>query len=85
MEKLDIYIKDEGYAAIKFLTLRAKVWAHASGYSNTLRQYGKFFCKKLVWYPGMKEGLYNCGIPVSRVENFIRETKEMGLIIKSEI
>lgn len=83
--KYDVYIKDEGYADVKFISLKAKEWAHKNKVPNSLESFGKEFCGRSVWYPGMKEGLYTVGIKLGKLGSFIKNMKKAGLKIESEI
>ena len=80
----DVFIKDEGYADVKLLSLKAKVWAHKYGIPNSLEQFGEEFCGTPVWYPGMQEGMYQCGIKLSALKKVAKAMQKEGLVVESE-
>jgi len=84
-KETDVYIKDEGYADVKFLSLKAKKWAHENNIPNSLEHFGENFCGKSIWYPGMKEGLYNTSCFLSKLKQLLPKMRKFGLIIESEI
>jgi len=83
-KETDIYIKDEGYADMKFLTQDAKEWAHKMGIPNSLHEFGKEFCEQKVWYPGMEDGLYQYGIKPFTANNLAIIAETDGLVVENE-
>lgn len=83
--KIDVFIKDEGYGDVKFLTDKAKEWAHQNKVSNSLHAFGKTFCGKEVWYPENRKGLYKHGTVLSDLKGLIEDMEDAELIVESEI
>jgi len=84
-KETDVYIKDEGYADIKFISLKSKEWAHKNQIRNSLAQFGDTFCGEPVWYRGMKKGQYTIGVELSNLKPIIEKMKKSNLIVESEI
>ena len=83
-EEVDIFVKQEGYHDIKFLTQKAKEWAHEAEIPNALARFGMTFCGKPVWYFGMNEGQYQYGAIESDAIQILRAAHLAGLKIESE-
>ncbi len=84
-DKLDIYIKDEGYAEVKFLSKRAKEWACKNGISNSLTEFGDTFCGRKVYIPNRQDGLYQCGVERKHLDILLKKLEKAEMIIESEI
>ena len=84
MNKVDVYVKDEGYADFRFVTDRAKRVAFRLGLNNDLQACGNLYCGKPVWNSDTKVGVYHSGQPVNKVHSIIKQLKERGLVIESE-
>jgi len=82
---IDVFIKDEGYADIRFITLKSKEWAHKNKFKNSLEHFGKTFCGRSVWRPGLEDGLYHTPVDISKMRTIISKMKRHGLQIESEI
>ena len=82
--EVDVFIKHEGYAAIKFLTDKSKQWAHDSKVPNSLNEFGDTFCGQPVWNPNTKKGLYTIGVKVSKLKSVVASMKKANLVIESE-
>lgn len=86
----DIFIKDEGYAdVILHNNLKAMEWCHFHGYKNSLDTFGKTWAGQLVWYPGMKRGMYKFALyPFAlgkmSLNSFIKKVKAAGFTVQSE-
>jgi len=83
-QEIDIFIKDEGYAAVKFLSDRAKEVAFSLGISNTLAQFGDTFCGNPVWNETTRKGVYACGFRLSHLKSVVADFEAAGLVIDSE-
>lgn len=81
---VDVYIKDEGYADIKFLTEKAKETANKMGIPNQLLSIGKTFCGQPVWTPETKKGVYSCGLKLTHLKKAVRDLKKNGLTVECE-
>lgn len=86
---IDVYIKNEGYADVKFLTDKAKNWAHnneiPNGLLEILHDDETTFCGKPVWTPETKVGLYKTGVKLSCIPGLVKAMKSAGLKVESEI
>lgn len=80
----DVYIKDEGFADIKFLTDKAKEVAHRLGIPNQVQSIGDTFCGKPVWNETTKKGIYSCGFGLSDLKKVVKALTDQGLEINSE-
>ncbi len=84
----DVYIKHEGYADFKFLTVKAKEAAHTLKIPNSLHEFGNEFCGSPVYYNDKPKthtkGLYTCGIKVSYLNKLKKQLEAKGLIVESE-
>ena len=81
----DVYIKDEGYAAVKFLSDKAKEIAFSLGIPNCLQDLGDTFCGKPIWNKDTKKGMYECSFDVCEVGKLTQTLTDKGLEIESEI
>ena len=68
--KTDVYIKDEGYADVRFVSDKIKQWAYEQKIPNSLASFGKAFCGEPVWNENTKVGLYKIGIKLSKLNHF---------------
>jgi len=84
-KEFDVYIKNEGYADITFISLKSKEWAHKNNIPNSLESFGDTFCGKPIWYKGMTEGRYTAGVFLSKLKPLISKMKKSNLVVKSEI
>ena len=85
MEKLDVFIKHEGYADIKFLTKKAKDWAVKHSYPNGLAEFAKEgFCGKPVFVSDVQDGMYQLGIDARSVKRVTKQMQAAGLVVESE-
>lgn len=84
-KNVDVYVKDEGYGDFKFLTPKAREWANKNQIPNSLEYFGKSFCGMPVWYPGMDDGLYTCGIKRTKISQFVKAAINAGLNVESEM
>jgi len=84
-QEYDVYIKDEGYANVTFLSLKSKEWAHKNNIPNSLESFEDTFCGKPIWYKGMTKGQYTAGVFLSKLKPLILKMKKANLIVKSEI
>lgn len=84
--KTDIFVKHEGYCAIKFLSDKAKQWAHNAKIPNNLDPYSeKGFCGKPIWNNTTKNGLYEYGATLQAYEAITKAAiKERDFNIESE-
>lgn len=82
---IDVYIKDEGYGAIKALTPKAKLALYSLGFDNELWHFGKEWCGKPVCQDGKTEGLYQSECGLDRVQETIEIFESYGLIVYSEL
>jgi len=81
----DIYIKDEGYASVRLHNnLPAMKWCHVMGYQNSLIKFGKEYCGRPVYYPGMNSGMYSFALNESQARAFTKKAKKAGFIVESE-
>lgn len=83
--KTDFYIKDEGYADVKVLSNKAKIFCDGKGYDNDLLDIGDTYCGQPVWKPGMTQGMYQFGIKKSQVNRFIKMVEENKFTVESEL
>ncbi len=82
MQDQDVFIKDEGYAAVKFLSDKAKEIAHSLGISNCLQNSLSW---KSVWNKDTKEGSYESCFEVCEVDKLIGVLTNKGLKVETEI
>lgn len=82
---VDIYIKDEGYGAIKALTPKAKLAAYALGFDNELCHFGKTWCGQPVCQDGQTEGLFQAECGLDQVQEVIELFESWGLVVYSEL
>lgn len=81
---LDVYIKHEGYAAVKFMSPKAKQWACNNRIPNSLDYFGKEFCGSPVWNPETPSGLYNCSLSWAQAAKLTKRMRKEGFIVESE-
>lgn len=82
---IDVYVKDEGYADIKFLSIEAMEWAYGQGVSNDLLEVGDTFCGKPVWKPGMAAGVFTTAVSPHLLPHIMKAMEIFGLTTESEI
>jgi len=85
LNEVDVYIKDERYAAVKFISLKSKEWANKNKVHNNLEHFGNSFCGCQVWYPGMKEGKYETAVEdMTKLIKLITKMQKSGLKVINE-
>ena len=82
MKDQDVFIKDEGYAAVKFLSDKAKEIADNLGMPNSLQNSPSW---KPVWNKDTKKGSYESCLDLSEVDKVIQILTNKGLKVESEI
>ena len=80
----DVYIKDEGFAQVMFLSDRAKDVASALFIPNSLQEFGDTFCDKPVWNEKTRIGVYRCGFKLSYLNAVVKDLKDAGLTVECE-
>lgn len=83
----DVFIKDEGYAAVKFLSVAAKKLAYESGVSNSLLAVGPTFCDIPCFDPNklnFEDSIYQNGMPVPLSLKLSYYFRSKGLTVESE-
>lgn len=84
--KLDLYIKDEGYADVRLITDEAKNWAHKLGFENSLigiTPDDTYYGEK-VWNHITKTGPYHFSIATHTIHEFMDVIDASGLNYESE-
>lgn len=82
----DVYIKDEGYAAVKFLSDKAKEIADSLGIPNHLQEIGDTSaCGNPIWSKNTKKGMYECSFDLCEINKIIQVLTSKGLKVESEI
>ena len=88
MKEPDVYIKQEGYGAFKFLSVKAKEVAHQLNIPNGLEKFGDEFCGCPVYYfdkpDTHKEGRYTCGVKLAKIDSIANKLRKAGLTVESE-
>ena len=85
MQDQDVFIKDEGYAAVKFLSDKAKEIACELGIPNSLQAFGDTFCGKPIWNKNTKKGMYESSLDLCEVNRAIQVLTDKGLKVETEI
>jgi len=86
VETVDIYVKDEGYASIRFLTKSVKKWASEAKIPNTLDNYKKDgFCGQPIFIKNKQDGLYRIACGKRDMNNIIKHAKKAGFAVDSEL
>ncbi len=80
----DVYVKEEGYADLRFITDKAKRVAYKLRIPNSLLQIGDTFCGEPVWTPQNPVGMYQCGYDYENVDFMVKLLRSEGLIVESE-
>ena len=79
---LDVFVKQEGFADVRFLTEKAKEVAHKLGIPNSWKGIAD---EEHTWSPKNPEGRYKCGLDYDDALDLIKDLEKEGLIIESEI
>lgn len=84
--KVDIYIKDEGYADVRLQTVKVKKWAKKQGILNSWDKINK----KIAYSEANPRGLYSFNVDVKngcitkRFQKALDEVKRLRFKIESE-
>lgn len=77
---LDVYIKDERHADVRFLTPRSKRWAHDNGLENIWSRIND----SEAWNPKTGRGIYKTGINILDLPKLMKLLGSTSFLVCSE-